>query len=304
MGIRDDRRRAFTLLELLVVLAIIAVLLGLLLPALQKVRQAAALARSQNNLKQIGLGFHHLASIHDGALPGHFVKPATGYDEGPLVAVMAMLEEDNRLRELRAIYANPKSLPGLEYLQPVRHFINPLDPSRGVFNPAITFVPYEKFDPDRLSVSSYALNAQVWFESPHLNRIPDGTSQTIWIAEHYAYRCSRTTFVYQTIFASHWEGTPQPAMFAQTRQMGRPAPGDYAPVTTGNPPVSTAANGVTYQLRPTIDECDPRQPNASYPGGLQVGMADGSVRIVRHGIDPAVFWGAVTPAGGEVLGDR
>jgi len=58
-------------------------------------------------------------------------------------------------------------------------------------------------------------------------------------------------------------------------------------------------------MRPTIDECDPDQPNASHPGGLQVGMADGSVRIVRPGVSPAIFWGAVTPtpAGGEVLGD-
>ena len=85
--------------------------------------------------------------------------------------------------------------------------------------------------------------------------------------------------------------------------MGRPLPGDHAPVTSGDPPVSTSAPGVTFQLRPSLDDCDPRQPNASSSSGLQVGMADGSVRIVRHGIDPKVFWGAVTPAGGEVLAD-
>lgn len=267
------RRAGITLVELLVVIAIFGSLLALLLPAVQKAREAASRISSMNNLRQIVLGTHNFAGTNGERLPSIDGNPRSANVDSPiLMALLPYVEQD--------LYA--KILSDTTYFPYViKTYLSPADPT-------------VRDQPD--AVSSYAANAMAFGGNPRFpGTFLDGTSNTIAFAEHYSTRCQDTSFSYTTgkrIFFSPHRPTFADRMYA-----------DVYPVTKGSPPVSDSSrDGLTFQVAPRISECYPGVPQTPHRGGMLAGMADGSLRILAPGMSAKTFWSAVTPSGGEVLG--
>ncbi|MEO2090243.1 MAG: DUF1559 domain-containing protein [Gemmataceae bacterium] len=288
-------RRASSLIELLVVIGILAVLIALLLPAVQNVRDAAALMQESNKMRQYGLAIHSFASAHDDRLPNTSGKvPSEGN------TVISSLLPYLDAGDFRSAYkTSPRWRPAQSWSE--------IDPSMtGRRGKPVGFVVKGEQDGD----ASYAFNALVFAPGANLrNSIPDGLSNTIAVTHHYA-RCGFTSFMWfmnnpecEGMDASGrvfqrpcWQGNAIPfhaSTFAD-KDMGDAMP------FTGSPrgPLPVA----TFQVRPLLADCDFRVPQALGTNGLMTLLADGSVRTVSPNVSDRTFWSAVTPNGGEVLG--
>ncbi len=281
MRITRHARAAFTLTELLVVIAIIAVLIGLLLPAVQKVREAAARIQSTNNLKQLGLAAHQYAADHGDRLPA-----IDGLSDRMGLSVHVILLPYIDQGNLYKRYVGSMN-GGLSDVYSIPVFYSPADPTHG--------------PSDIYGLTSYADNAFVFTGDVDLDKgFPDGASYTIMFAEHYAQSCAGTSFRWLAFMSMYTPYSPPEHFHGVELDRDRRATfadADLADVIPSSPPPS-----LTFQVRPTQANCDPRIPQTPHPSGMLIALADGSVRTLSPGMSPATFWAAVTPAGGEVLG--
>src|SRR5207249_4755836 len=177
---RTTPRRGFTLIELLVVIAIIAVLIGLLLPAVQKVREAANRIKCANNLKQLGLAAHHYHDVNQHLPPGiGYYPPARGEFGTYFFHLLPYLEQDNLYRSALGSVPFPPPdgpttvfYPGNNkvYSQPVKVFLCPSDPSVG--SDGVVTVDGASF-----GASCYAPNAMVNTQNAPPASAPQGKAR-------------------------------------------------------------------------------------------------------------------------------
>jgi prepilin-type N-terminal cleavage/methylation domain-containing protein len=277
----DRQRYAFSLIELLVVLAIIALLIALLLPAVQRTRIAAGRIQEMNKFRQLGIAVHSFASNHGELLPDvDSVSPSQGMSV--FVSIKDYLELSASTSDT---FYHPKFFQSL-------------------YDPTF-FAPLPETS---AADCSYVSNAIVFRAGASLGfTFVDGTSTTIIFSQKYAQcrpaSCSWSLILPMCFDINHNQVPCDPPL-GRRATFADSGYNDVLPVTDGDPPVTTGSTpGVTFQVKPPTTECNFRILQALFDEGLVVCLGDGSVRTLNPSISPSVFWAAVTPAGGEVLND-
>ena len=275
------RRQGFTLIELLVVIAIIAILIALLVPAVQKVRAAAARIQCTNNLKQIGLALQNYHGVYKKfpSIPGPNPDGSSG---GWVMSLLPYLDQQN-------LYNNPNVGQVLAVLTcPAEPRINSSTASNADGYAMTSYVGVNGYDSQ--STSSQAGIIGYSHGPVTINQVSDGTSNTIIVAERPWSIDYYWGWWYETTYSDNIWGSQNSttgAFYSYTHPNGS---------SCGSPPFyfGQGPNNV-------LDGCSYYYLWSNHTGGANVLLADGSVHYASYSIGSQTMLSLSTYAGGETV---
>ena len=269
------RRNAFTLIELLVVFAIIAILIALLVPAVQKVRESAARTTCKNNLKQFGIALHMYHDTTKTLPPGYTMNVTPlGVETGPgwgwATHILDHLDQTPLRQSITLSTDIASTSHASQRTQRLAVFICPSDDYVGSFTPpgatvALAHSDYvgvfgnNDIDATPIGNGIFFRNSQV-----RMQQISDGASNTLMVGE----RCSQR-------FTAAWAGVLAGIPEAHALVLG----------TADHVPNHSAGHEDDFASRHT--------------NGVNFLYADGTVRTINDTIDPALYQALATRAGNE-----
>ena len=334
---RASTRSGFTLIELLVVIAIMGVLIGLLLPAVQKVRDAAARAQCQNNLKQIGVALHDYHDSYNRFPPGYIdgnTNPASTPDNdvGPgwgwASILLPYVEQQNVYNQINfsqgvGIGSNVAvSLTSLKVFQcPTDPLQDPFPVYDSTFTQPIATVAHGNYVGCNGWVECFNNAGGGYTGGVGNDGLPGNAGRA---GDGLFYRNSRnriadiTDGTSNTIIAGERSSNHAPATWTGAVTGGRcPAWMATQPPSPYSPPPGPPYDNADFDEALILSHGNAtHMPSADYPifdpdtfysmhapRGANFLFGDGSVHYLTNGIDPVIYQALCTIAGGEVTTD-
>jgi prepilin-type N-terminal cleavage/methylation domain-containing protein len=299
------KRPGFTLIELLVVIAIIAILIGLLVPAVQKVREAAAKMQSANNLHQMGIAVHNYHDANSGMPPAYSSSynytwngsyySGTGNTWGTFVPLLPYLEQSALATQITA---------GTTPSTAVKTFVDPSDGTSGLNT--TTPVSYRP--------GPYYIYTYTYIQSPY--QYSYNYSYGAWSSYTYSYvynggpsaaYSSSSTGGKRSMTSVFTDGTSNTLLFNEQATCGQSWYNVYGPYQYYQNYNGSISQGGAVGVKTGVAPKDCNTYTNTYlitthGGNLQIVLGDGSVRGISPAISQTTLQNLLDPQDGNVLG--